>query len=115
MRKLSGEYTASYIVGEGVGGKTFEDLEVASEELIYRIVWRREYFMTEKYIENEQWKHGGLCNKCRRSNYCSTECKVHKQRVKYNMRKLVAQKLEGMTGIPAGKIMTLPLHGKMQD
>jgi predicted nucleic-acid-binding Zn-ribbon protein len=28
----------------------------------------------ENINENEQWKSGGDCSKCRRQNYCSKEC-----------------------------------------
>ncbi|MBR3741125.1 MAG: hypothetical protein IKN04_11850 [Clostridia bacterium] len=27
---------------------------------------------------NEQWKGGGVCGKCRRVNYCKTECRARK-------------------------------------
>lgn len=30
--------------------------------------------------ENEQWKQGGDCNKCRRKNYCKTPCKLNQSR-----------------------------------
>lgn len=29
----------------------------------------------ENINENEQWKSGGDCSKCRRQNYCSKECR----------------------------------------
>lgn len=34
--------------------------------------------------ENEQWKTGGDCNKCRRQSYCNKPCKQSRQQfVKY--------------------------------
>lgn len=30
--------------------------------------------------ENEQWKSGGDCTKCRRQSYCGTKCKEKKNR-----------------------------------
>ena len=27
---------------------------------------------------NDQWKHGGDCNKCRKINYCGTKCRANK-------------------------------------
>ena len=34
----------------------------------------------EQIQENEQWKLSGNCEKCRRSNYCSTPCTQHNRR-----------------------------------
>ena len=27
---------------------------------------------------NDQWKHGGDCNKCRKANYCMTKCRPNR-------------------------------------
>lgn len=33
-------------------------------------------------VWNDQWKSGGDCGNCRREQYCGTECKAHRERVK---------------------------------
>lgn len=47
---------------------------------------------------DEQWKHGGDCNSCRRKNYCSTPCTLRKRRNKAILRGLVADSINRMTG-----------------
>ncbi len=47
---------------------------------------------------NEQWKHGGNCNICRRKNYCSKPCTLVKRESKAVLRSLVAQTMNQMTG-----------------
>lgn len=34
---------------------------------------------------NEQWLSYGDCDKCRRKNYCGTQCKPHRARVQRNI------------------------------
>jgi len=38
--------------------------------------------------ENEQWKGGGDCNKCRRQSYCHKPCKKSRQQF---VKNLIAQ------------------------
>ena len=47
---------------------------------------------------DEQWKHDGDCNSCRRKNYCSTPCTLSKRRNKAILRGLVVYKMNCMTG-----------------
>ena len=41
-------------------------------------------------MSNEQWKHGGDCNKCRRKKYCSKACSENKRRVSKQLNDKVA-------------------------
>lgn len=46
---------------------------------------------------NDQWKHGGNCNHCRRAKYCKKECSAHKRFMQYVVRQLIANKMaEGL-------------------
>lgn len=47
---------------------------------------------------NEQWKHGGNCNLCRRNNYCSTPCTLRKRQDKAILRGMVADVVNRATG-----------------
>ena len=44
---------------------------------------------------NEQWKNGGDCRKCRRAKYCKKECRASRERMNREMRQLIC----GATGI----------------
>lgn len=52
----------------------------------------------DKIQENEQWKLQGNCNKCRRNSYCSKPCTRYKEMARTQMERLVAQKMNEMTG-----------------
>ena len=41
--------------------------------------------------DNEQWKHGGDCTKCRRQKYCSKECKASRNATERYVSGLVAK------------------------
>lgn len=56
-------------------------------------------------MSNEQWKDKGLCNECRRKNYCGKECTAHKRRVKYEMAKFVTTEMDKMTNGMYSEIM----------
>jgi sulfatase maturation enzyme AslB (radical SAM superfamily) len=43
---------------------------------------------------NEQWKEGGDCSKCRRQNYCGNECRLHRNRLRSMVKNFVCNKLE---------------------
>lgn len=52
----------------------------------------------EKINENEQWRLNGDCSKCRREKYCSTPCTHYKRRESAELRVLVAETMNEMTG-----------------
>ena len=52
----------------------------------------------EQIQENEQWKLSGNCEKCRRSNYCSTPCTQHNSRIRAEFKGLVVDAMNKMTG-----------------
>ena len=52
----------------------------------------------ETIQENEQWKLSGDCTKCRRNNYCSKPCTRCNRRVRAEMKRLVADTMNEMTG-----------------
>lgn len=39
----------------------------------------------------DQWKHGGDCNKCRRKKYCGTPCKASGERNQALLHKAFAE------------------------
>ena len=43
-------------------------------------------------MSNEQWKEDGICQECRRKNYCSTSCKANKDRRRNIINSAVADK-----------------------
>ena len=49
-------------------------------------------FMMEN---NEQWKGGGDCGKCRRAKYCKKKCRAAREREAHIMREII----RGTTGI----------------
>lgn len=52
----------------------------------------------EKINENEQWRLNGDCSKCRREKYCSTTCTHYKRRESAELRVLVADTMNELTG-----------------
>lgn len=52
----------------------------------------------ETIQENEQWKLSGDCTKCRRNNYCSKPCTRYNRRARAEMKRLVADTMNEMTG-----------------
>ena len=52
----------------------------------------------EQIQENEQWKLNGNCEKCRRNNYCSTPCTHHNRRIRAELKGVVADTMNKMTG-----------------
>ena len=54
--------------------------------------------MMKDYEQNEQWKHGGDCSKCRRKNYCGNICTLKKRVNKAILRQLVKNIMNEMTG-----------------
>lgn len=52
----------------------------------------------EQIQENEQWKLSGDCTKCRRNNYCSKPCTRCNRRARAEMKRLVADTMNKMTG-----------------
>lgn len=52
----------------------------------------------ETIQENEQWKLCGDCTKCRRNNYCSKPCTRYNRRARAEMKRLVADTMNEMTG-----------------
>lgn len=42
-------------------------------------------------MSNEQWKHGGNCDKCRREKYCSKPCSENKKRINKLINDKVAE------------------------
>ena len=49
----------------------------------------------EKIPETDQWKLDGDCDKCRKKNYCSKECKAAKVAFRVHMMELVNQMIKG--------------------
>lgn len=49
-------------------------------------------------VDNEQWKHGGDCAKCRRESYCSKPCTLRKRIGHARMKAAVADVLNRATG-----------------
>lgn len=41
--------------------------------------------------KSEQWKLEGNCKECRRKNYCSKDCKAHREATYSMMRGMVAK------------------------
>ena len=52
----------------------------------------------ETIQENEQWKLSGDCTKCRRKNYCSKPCTRCNRRARAEMKRVVADTMNKMTG-----------------
>lgn len=52
----------------------------------------------ENKENNEQWKSGGNCNKCRRKNYCKKSCTLHKREEEYRAKSYIAGVMNEMTG-----------------
>lgn len=52
----------------------------------------------ERIKENEQWKLQGDCTKCRRNNYCSKPCTHYNRRKRAELKRLVANTMNEMTG-----------------
>lgn len=46
---------------------------------------------------NEQWKGGGDCQKCRRAKYCKKECRAARE----YKRRIISQIIRERTGIDA--------------
>lgn len=44
-------------------------------------------------MNKEQWKSGGDCNKCRKQNYCSHECRAFRKRLEIEFNTFVAKHL----------------------
>lgn len=65
----------------------------------------------EQIQENEQWKLNGNCEKCRRSNYCSTPCTRHKRRIRAEFKDLVADTMNKMTGGVMREIIDKTVNG----
>lgn len=59
----------------------------------------------EKINETEQWLLNGECSKCRRQNYCSKPCTKYTRGMETEMRSLVSDMLNNMTGGAYGEIM----------
>lgn len=38
--------------------------------------------MSESWIKPDQWLTNGICNECRRQNYCKTRCRANKAKIK---------------------------------
>lgn len=62
-------------------------------------------------MNDEQWKEGGLCSKCRRQNYCKTECTKHKRRVEAEVTNFVYNKLDEKSGGLFSAIMNSSPYG----
>lgn len=43
--------------------------------------------------ENERWLIDGDCSKCRRANYCGTECTASKRRTRAELLRLIREKI----------------------
>lgn len=56
-------------------------------------------------MNNEQWKNGGTCNKCRKQAYCGKKCTAHKRRVMYEMENFIREKMDEMSGGVYSQIM----------
>ena len=59
----------------------------------------------KQILENEQWKRGGDCNKCRRQKYCGTRCKPYKDNIDVTIHNLAYHVLNQATGGAYGQIM----------
>lgn len=49
-------------------------------------------------INTEQWKANGLCEHCRRKNYCSKDCTAKKNREARELRNLGRAIFQGVAG-----------------
>lgn len=47
----------------------------------------------------DQWIDGGECNKCRRRNYCKSQCKKAREREAYKLNQCISETLKKMWGI----------------
>ena len=47
----------------------------------------------EAYETADQWKGCGICEKCRRQNYCKTDCSAHKRYIAYMIKTELARRL----------------------
>lgn len=49
-------------------------------------------------MNNEQWKNGGDCSKCRRQKYCSTICKENRKLLTHTVYQAMDKKMGGILG-----------------
>ena len=56
--------------------------------------------------ENEQWRTNGICDKCRRGNYCSTPCTRNKMRQQSIAYAIVFNAFNTFTGGAYREIMS---------
>ena len=49
-------------------------------------------------MNNEQWKNGGDCSKCRKQKYCSTICKENRKLLTRTVYQAVDKKVGGILG-----------------
>lgn len=59
----------------------------------------------EKINETEQWLLNGECSKCRRQNYCSKPCTKYTRGMEREMRSLISDMLDNVTGGAYGELM----------
>lgn len=64
----------------------------------------------EQIQENEQWKLNGDCEKCRRSNYCSTPCTCHNRRIRSEFTRIVVDIMNKMTGEALSEVIDTAQH-----
>ena len=65
----------------------------------------------ENIDENEQWKLNGDCSKCRRGNYCSTQCTHRKRRIDASIRNAVYGTLNQITSGAMEQIIENSVYG----
>lgn len=44
-------------------------------------------------VLNDQWKSGGQCSHCRRTNYCKTQCRANRMAIQAMTRKIIRERL----------------------
>lgn len=44
-------------------------------------------------VLNDQWKSGGQCSHCRRTNYCKTQCSANKRAIREAIRQITRERL----------------------
>lgn len=44
-------------------------------------------------VLNDQWKSGGQCSHCRRTNYCKTQCRANRMAIQAMARKIIRERL----------------------
>ena len=65
----------------------------------------------EKNILDAQWKSEGRCSRCRRKDYCKTQCRANREAIRKKAQEIIRQKL----GLDQAKEAIEVLGGKVES